>query len=391
MTVKTLNISRRLHTWNPFSPHCIITPTYYFYKQDVESVAFALTSAETLSIKANTFIETGDAMVCVTREDTAVVMPPLVAGTDYAIYACWDGKVHGVKTGSIRADASFTAPAGYTTANSRQIGGFHYAPGGNAPARAGGDATPSINPYSIWDLHWRPACLDPRGMALVANNFWCDIYLLGVDHHVNGTSKYNVAIADSASPPKIPDAFGGNGSSGYSSLTQFIATEVITSHGKQLPTYQEFAAYAYGSTENSSAGSDPVNTILRQAYTSKWGIMLATGNMLIWGRDLSYRLDGGDFNAAKVFAWQSELTNGRGDIYKQPLGVAAALFGGHWSGGANSGSRASIWNDAPWNANNTIGARGIAKHLWHGDYAGWPSTYNYYTCRGAEWRGVVVY
>jgi hypothetical protein len=37
------------------------------------------------------------------------------------------------------------------------IGGFHLAPGGNATARAGGDAMPAINPLSCWDAGFRPA------------------------------------------------------------------------------------------------------------------------------------------------------------------------------------------------------------------------------------------
>lgn len=36
----------------------------------------------------------------------------------------------------------------------------------------------------------------------------------------------------------------------------------------------------------------------------------------------------------------------------------AALFGSNWDNGANSGSRASNWNNYPWNSNNNIGARG---------------------------------
>ena len=99
-----------------------------------------------------------------------VVLPSLSAGTDYAIYACSDG--------TLQASANFSAPAGYTTTNSRRIAGFHYAPGGNATGyNTGGDTTPAINPFSIWDLKWRPACPDPRGMALVAGRFWADIYL----------------------------------------------------------------------------------------------------------------------------------------------------------------------------------------------------------------------
>ena len=42
------------------------------------------------------------------------------------------------------------------------LGGFHYAPGGNAPARSGGDDVPAINPCSLWDVAFRPACADQR-------------------------------------------------------------------------------------------------------------------------------------------------------------------------------------------------------------------------------------
>jgi hypothetical protein len=33
-------------------------------------------------------------------------------------------------------------------------------------------------------------------------------------------------------------------------------------------------------------------------------------------------------------------------------------LGGDWNNGANAGSRASNWNNSPWNANANIGARG---------------------------------
>jgi len=36
----------------------------------------------------------------------------------------------------------------------------------------------------------------------------------------------------------------------------------------------------------------------------------------------------------------------------------AALFGGNWDNGSNCGSRSSNWNNAPWNSNTNIGARG---------------------------------
>lgn len=43
------------------------------------------------------------------------------------------------------------------------------------------------------------------------------------------------------------------------------------------------------------------------------------------------------------------------------MGKFAALFGGNWDNGANSGSRASNWNNSPTNSNDNIGARGVCE------------------------------
>lgn len=313
-----------------------------FAKSDPTTPVFTKTGAGTLSIKAGTIIAVADT-VLIFAADTAVVMPTLAAGTDYAVYACTDG--------TLQASANWSAPAGYTTDQARKVGGFHYAPGGNAAAQSGGDNTPAINAYSIWDLKFRPACPNPRGMTLVADAFWADIYLLGVNHHVNGTSAYNVTIADGSSPPKIPQAFGGNGSSAYSNLTWWVAAEVLRSHGKRPPTYSEFAALAYGTTEAASGGTDPVSTILREASTSKWGVMLSIGNLWIWGDEF-----GGGAGGA---SWSAN-TGGRGSTYQMEN---AALFGGAWGGGSNSGSRASQWNASPTASDNSFGVRGVCDHL----------------------------
>ena len=313
-----------------------------FYKVDPSAVAFIKTGTGTAAIKAGTIAAVGGTPVAFAI-DTAVIMPTLVAGTDYAIYACTDG--------SIRADASFSAPSGYTTANSRRIGGFHFAPGGNALARAGGNTTPSINEYSFWDLKFKPTCPDPRGMTLVANGFWTDIYLTGVDHYTNGTSKYNVTIADGFSPPKIPALFGGNGSTTYSTFNWWEAGEVAKNYGKRLPTYDEFCALAYGTTEATSSGTDPVSTILRAASTSKWGVMLATGNLWIWGADF-----GGGAAAA---GWTAN-TGSRGSTYQMEN---VAVFGGTWDGTTDVGSRCSGWNNSPSNSNIHISNRCVCDHL----------------------------
>jgi hypothetical protein len=187
------------------------------------------------------------------------------------------------------------------------LGGFHFAAGGNAVARAGGDKIPAINPRSLWDLNFRPACPDPRGMALTDRfglKFWADIYLLGVDHHRVGTSAFGVTIADGNDPPINPST-----GRPFDGLDYATAVAVMAHHGKQLMSYDEYRAFAYGVTEKTARGSDPRITGLDAARTSADGGMQATGNLWIWGHD--------------------------GD----PDTPRASILGGSWFSDDNAGSR----------------------------------------------------
>lgn len=320
-----------------------------FYKADPTTVAFTKTGAGTASIKAGTKVDVAGTVVTFVAA-TAITMPALTAGTDYAIWVKDDA--------TIQATTNFSSAPG--AGNWRKIGGFHYAPGGNAAAVAGGDTTPAINAYSFWDLKFRPACPDPRGMTLVADSFWADIYLLGVDHLTNGTSKYNVSIADGSAPPKIPTKFGGTGSNAYSTLNWWEANEVLQSWGKRSPTYDEFAALAYGTTEATSSGGSDVPTTgvsgtgatnAWNKFTSRWGVIQATGCMWIWG---------GEFGGGAAGASWTANTGGRGSTYQMENAV---LFGGHWGNTSVSGSRCSHWVNSPTYSFNIIGARGVCDHL----------------------------
>ena len=325
---------------NPMAPYILTLNN--FAKANRAIVAFTATGAGTATLSQNIYVDVvGQPMSF--ASGATVVMPTLTAGTDYAIYACTDG--------TIRADSSFTNPSGYTTSNSIQIGGFHYAPGSNASAQAGGNTTPAINPYSFWDLKFKPKCPDPRGMTLVANSFWSDIYLLNVNHITNGTSKYNVAYARGTTPPLVPTAFGGNGSTAYAEFNWWEAAEVTAAYGKRLPRHQEFSALAYGTTEASAIGADQTNTILNAAYTSKWGVIQSTGVLDQWGNEFG--------GGAAASGWVNN-TIGRGQTYQLPNAV---LFGGNWSDGANAGSRSSLWGFSPTLSLTYIGARGVCDHL----------------------------
>lgn len=327
------------------------TASGVLFKADHTTVAFTKLTAGTAEVKAGTLVEV-DGTTITFAAATAITMPALTAGTDYAIYACTDG--------TIRADASFSAPSGYTTANSRKIGGFHYAPGGNSTGVAGGDTTPAINAYSFWDLKFKPACPDPRGMALVAGGFWVDIYLTGVDAITNGSSKYNVTVADGSSPPKVPSLFGGNGTTTYGTYTWFEAMEMGAAFGKRCLSQQEFMAAMYGTTEATQSGGTDVPTTgvtgtgatsVWNVFTSKWGVVQSTGCMWVWGLDR-----GGAYNTA---GWNAN-TEGRGSEYNAPNAV---LLGGSWVNGAGCGSRCSVWDSVASLSNAGIGSRFSCDHL----------------------------
>jgi hypothetical protein len=331
-------------------------------KADVNSVAFTKTGAGTLSIKAGTIVGV-DGTTVTFGAATAVGMPSLTAGTDYFIYATSAGAGT-----AIAATGTWPTPVASPPANSRLIGGFHYAPGGNAAAQDGGDTTPAINEYSFWDLKWKPVAPDPRGMTLVANRFWSDIYLLNRDPQTHGTSKNGQPIADgqtaSTTTCIVPAAFGGNGSTRYATQSWWNTAEALSAFGKRLPRYSEFGSLAYGVKENVSLNADPVNTGLvngsgsgtgidtnANKYTSKWGVIQATGNMWVWGDEF------GGGNAAA--SWE-DVNGGRGQVFQQEN---AGRLGGDWDTTVNTGSRASRWSASPSDSFQNFGGRGVCDHL----------------------------
>lgn len=315
-------------------------PYGLFFKADPKSVIFTKTGNGTASIKAGTFMFVGSNLVKFATA-TAISMPTLTAGTDYAVWVKDDG--------TIQATSNHTSAPG--AGNYRKIGGFHYAPGGHSGAPGGGNSTPQINEYSFWDLQWRPAANDPRGMACIGGRFWRDIYLLNTNPDVNGTSKYNQVIADGSSPPKIPALVGGNGTTDYGSLTWFEAARIAGCYGKRLLTIDEQIISSYGTTEASSIGTDQNNTVWNAAYVSKFGINQVSGVMWYW---LQNR--GGAYNTG---GWSAD-TEGFGSSYNAPN---AAIGGGSWGDGSDCGSCCSSWNAAASYSGDNIGASFGCDHL----------------------------
>ncbi len=265
-----------------------------------------VTGPNSISIKAGALVEIGERTYSYDYE-TAIAIDELVPGRDYAV-------------GINAVGDLFATIANENPMNGDFFAGFHFAPGGNAVERKGGDSTPAINPHSLWDIEYRPACPDPRGMVRViaGNIVWVDIYLLGVDHTRNGTSRFGVTPA--------------NGNT-LDVLDYPTAKSILEGHGKRLLTYDEFRAAALGVTERSSADNRPRTTCLDAARTSQYGLMQATGNLWVWGTD-------GDIDDPRP-----------------------SIFGGSWINGESAGSRYAPLDYWPEYSFENIGARGASDHL----------------------------
>ncbi|MDX8513561.1 hypothetical protein [Mesorhizobium captivum] len=294
-------------------------------KVDPNSPAFRVEGRTRIFLKAGTVISFGAGSVeNQSDHEIALLAADLVAGRDFDVYADDEGRISAVPSGN-NVDAGLL-----------QIGGFHFAPGGNATGRAGGDSEPAINPFSCWDLNFRPACPDPRGMTLVdlpssgkdgGTSIWVDIYKLNINH-MSGTSRCGVTIADGVD---LPLRIDNNGH--YDALDFQTAVAIYAHHRKRLLSYDEFRAAAFGVTEKSSADRDPKVTGLDAARTSQRGLMQATGNLWDWGHD--------------------------GD----PETPRASIFGGSWLCGGVAGSRCAGLGDWPGDSGGGISARGRSDHL----------------------------
>lgn len=337
------------------------------FVKPVTGALFTKVNAYSISIPVGTKVLIGSSLVSVSTTVTlslnvsgvgGIDTGTKAAGTDYNIYA--------LSTGEFILSISKTAPLGYTTANSKRIGGFHY---GVIPEAftainniTSADATKiaGINQYSFWDLKFRPIC-DPSGMAYIFGR-WYDLYLCNVDHHTYGTSAAGKTIAggtvlNGRGFPKIPLFYGGDGSVTYGTFTWFEAAEIAKAHSKDLISYNEFVAIAYGVLEASSASTADTGITQHLAnYTSKFGICMATGCQWIWGKDLHMRPDGAGWS------YHTE-TEGRGSLYAYQYGPTAAVFGGFRDHTSYSGSRASVWHNYVWVSDWSIGCRFACDHL----------------------------
>lgn len=335
-----------------------------FAKVDPMSPAFTKTGAGTLNIKAGTSIVVAGKEVTFAAA-TAVTMPALVAGTDYAVWVKDDA--------TIQATTDFVSAPG--AGNWRHIGGFHYglvaagttvASGSFATTGTGMiwtqadvDKIAAINQFSLWDLKFRTSSTDSlfRGQKGFAydpyKGFWLGIYEVSSDTDTNGLSKYNTNIASGTVVPKIPVAYGGNGTTTYASPTSWDFNEIAAAYGCRFVTHDEFCSAAYGVTENQSIGgaaSTYPTTLRNPGYTSRIGIEQASGHHWTWGADL-----------IGASATGYVANGGRGQSYADT--IRRVILGGGRSNAANSGSRTAVFSLSPDNVDWGIGLRAACDHL----------------------------
>jgi hypothetical protein len=344
-------------------------------KPSINATIFKRLSASSIAIRKDTKIDVNGAVVTFSS-DTTVTLPSLTVGADYVVFVsssgaaeavAWTGNTAQWSTSGGEWEKGAIAYPSAPMTNAIPVGGFHYAPGGNGGnSQAGGDTTPSINKHSFWDLRFRPNCDDPRGMVYTGL-CWFDIYFLGVDHETNGTSRYDVNIANGTVKPIRASLFGGNGSA-LQEFNWWAAAEALAVHGKRLPTYQEFCCATFGTTEQAERGNVPITTGIAttnagttntdEKFTSWCGVIQSTGVHWIWGADTNFWDDTTDGTG------QHFITEGRGSIYAQgSRAMTVLLFGGKYNLSGNSGSRCTETIEALSDTTLSISARGVANHL----------------------------
>lgn len=327
-----------------------------FYKPTKNEVLFTKESPSSISIPTGFIVEVNEVSIETTSSVTLNLNSDLdtgtkTAGKDYYVYA--------------KDDSTFYLSLSRTITSDTLIGGFHYGLVGETEAATGNKTEAvmveirGINQNSLWDLTWLPSTGDARGMHYKFG-LWVDIYQTDEDYGMRGYSQAGGKIAGGATSygrgiPKIPLAFGGNGTLTYGKYTWFQASEVGKAFGKRLLKYEEFVAFAYGVNEGKSSSSNGYETTagLIEHYphlTSSTGMEQAAGVQWVWGAD---------FGTSSASGWNS-ITDGRGQVYTNANPV---LLGGDRDDGVDAGSRCSAWSSSLSYSDWNFGSRFACDHL----------------------------
>ena len=249
-----------------------------------------------------------------------------------------------------------TYPDGYTEANSRKIGGFHYGRIRDVADAYDETATITVNilSNSVWDLQNRPTC-DPTGMVKVGD-IWVDIYLAS---HGAGTWPNQELVSEYNATPVT----------GTEDYNWYDFSRMASNVGKRLMTYSEWIQAAYGSpqghdNDNNAAWSDTSNSGRTATGTVEQAVSVnnvvdCVGNIHEWLDELTYRTTGSTgFDWYNVLDAGKDSANGQGEAYMQnEYSLIAMRAGGYWYRGVNCGSRAVSLNYRPWVVYGSGGSR----------------------------------
>ena len=264
----------------------------------------------------------------------------IVIGDDVYVFAVADSS--GIAT--LVASKNITAPDGYSTTESRRVGGFHW---GRVRALSqaydsGATLDQKIIPNSVWDLRHRPKC-DPSGMVeVVPGATWMDIYLASED----GQNW----------PDTVPlsryDATPLSGSEGYALWYDY--TRLARNADKRLPTAQEWHAAAYGVPKGATDAGGRVNTGTHSDYgfecTSCLNLDQPSGNLY---QTMAELFDRGDADqSGNEDQWhEGDLNAGKDDSedHGQWNGGDLRVFraGGAWLHTEEAGARC-VHRLGPW-------------------------------------------
>lgn len=298
------------------------------------------------------------------------------SGVDFFAYVC---RPTAGRVPVVLISASSTAPSGYTTSNSRRIGGFHCLPGNCVNL-------PSGHPYkdfvagdilfnSIWDLIDCPRTVLKRGMAKISLTpwdgqpaIWVDIYL------ASGTGTTCTSVFGAT----IKDTVDWNTFVEYGRL-----------QGKRLLRDHEFQQAAVGSNEetNITGSTDPGTVTFPldtagRSMISNYGIIGMCGIMWQWLDEQSYRFDAAANHTHQVVVSGEAQTvttgNPSGDVapawgwYNLP-GTVGSIYrhgtygdvklraGGAWNDATHAGSRTRFADSYRWYAASNVGGRFVAE------------------------------
>lgn len=261
------------------------------------------------------------------------------AGKDFYVYL--------KAAGGVILSANSTYPDGYTSTNTRKIGGFHclcVAVGTIASHPLTGYVAGDILPRSVWDRFNRSSATQ-EGRVLSRSGKWVMIYLPSV----SGSTLVSVnggTIADGASSP---------------AFHAYKFEEWFARQGEQSISQQEFFAASAGANQgtNIAGSADPGTTTghtdtAGRRMVSHEGIEDTCGVLWQWSRDQGGVLT----SAAWANAYDGNDTGVGGQHFNAPY---RGFLGGAWGAGVGCGSRGSGWDNSPLYLGSGFSSRGVAE------------------------------